>query len=114
MAGHTRHAFHLNQAKTFALQAIEGRRKAGATWQDDPVIAAGITHLAETAAEHMGNIPRDVQVKYPDVPWQAMADFRNIAAHSYHRVSFGIVESVVRDDLPRLIPQIDQMLGDGV
>src|SRR2546425_5949725 len=105
MAAHSRNAFHLEQAKKYAQQAIDGMAKAGDAWRDDPVTAAGITHLAETAAEHMGNIPREVQVKYPDVQWQAMADFRNIASHSYHRVDLAIVEKIVEEDLPTLLPQ---------
>ena len=62
----------------------------------------------------MGNIPRDAQVRYPEVPWQPMADFRNIAAHAYHRVNLDIVDAIVRESLTVLIPQIDRMLTDGV
>ena len=43
-----------------------------------------------------------------------MADFRNIASHSYHRVNLDIVEAIVTDDLPALLPQIDSMLADGI
>ena len=69
-----------------------------------------MSHLVETVAEYMGNVPLEIQDQFPDVPWKDMADMRNIVAHTYHNVDPDIVESTVKVDLPKLIEQIDEML----
>lgn len=114
MANHTRNAWHLQQARDYAQQAIDGRAARGPEWAQDPVIRAGLTHLVEVCAEHMGNIPRDTQAAWTDVPWKPMADYRIIAAHKYHQVDAGIVDEIIRTHLPGLIPHIDAMLSAGV
>jgi uncharacterized protein with HEPN domain len=58
----------------------------------------------------MGNVPLEIQVHFPDVPWKAMAGMRNLTSHEYHRLDVEIIESTIAVDLPKLITQIDQML----
>lgn len=110
----SRSAFHLRQARHYAELAVAGLQRQGRKWRDDPVTAAGLTHLVESVAEYMGSIPAEVQARYPAVPWGEMSGFRNISAHEYHNVNLDIVESTIRDDLPKLIEQIDRMLADGI
>ena len=109
MADRERVRWHLTQAKRNALDTIDGRARLGKDWAADSVTKAGITKLVETAAEYMGNVPLETQVKFPNVPWKAMAGLRNLTSHEYHRLDVEIIESTIVD-LPKLITQIDQML----
>ncbi len=59
----------------------------------------------------MGNIPLEIQGKFPDVPWKEMAGMRNLTSHEYHRLDLEIVETTIAVDLPKLIAQIDRMLA---
>src|SRR5439155_18171667 len=102
--------WHLAQAKKSAQDAIDGRARLGENWAADPVTKAGITKLVETAAEYMGNVPLEIQVEFPNVPWKVMAGLRNLTSHEYHRLDVEIIESTIDVDLPKLITQIDQML----
>jgi len=111
MADPGRVRWHLAQAKKDAQDAIDGRARLGKDWAADPVTKAGITKLVETAAEYMGNVPLDIQARFPDVPWKSMAGMRNVASHEYHRLDVDIVESTLEVDLPKLIAQIDEMLA---
>src|SRR5216110_1249946 len=65
MADRERVRWHLTQAKRNALDTIDGRARLGKDWAADPVTKAGITKLVETAAEYMGNVPLETQVKFP-------------------------------------------------
>ena len=103
--------WHLAQAKKNAQDAIDGRSRLGKSWADDPVTRAGITKLVESAAEYMGNVPLQVQARFPKVAWKAMAGMRNLTSHEYHRLDVEIVESTIEDDLPKLITDIDEMLA---
>ena len=110
MADRERLRWHLAQAKKNAQDAIDGRARLGEDWAADAVTKAGITKLVETAAEYMGNVPLEIQVEFPNVPWKAMAGLRNLTSHEYHRLDVEIIESTIDVDLPKLITQIDQML----
>ena len=114
MGEESRNAWHLRRARLYAEQALRGLEAAGQEWSDDPVHRAGLTHLVEVCAEHMGNLPRDIQARYPDVPWKPMADYRIIAAHAYYQADPRIVEDIIRQHLPRLLPQIEELLKAGV
>ena len=59
----------------------------------------------------MGNVPLQVQARFPDVAWKAMAGMRNLTSHEYHRLDVEIVENTIEVDLPKLVTHIDEMLG---
>lgn len=37
------------------------------------------------------NIPSEIQVRYPDIPWRVMGDMRNVIAHEYFQIDLKIV-----------------------
>jgi len=59
----------------------------------------------------MGNVPLQVQARFPNVAWKAMSSMRNLTSHEYHRLDVAIVESTIEVDLPKLITHIDEMLA---
>lgn len=52
------------------------------------------------------NIPPEVQILAPEIPWRVMGDMRNVMAHEYFRVNLEIVWDGIQTDLPPLIPQL--------
>lgn len=56
------------------------------------------------------NVPQEIQSKYPHIPWRLMAGMRNIAAHEYFRVDVNRVWSTIEEDLPLLVPQLQELL----
>ncbi|MGH2500619.1 MAG: HepT-like ribonuclease domain-containing protein [Candidatus Limnocylindria bacterium] len=109
MASRTR--WYLEQAKQYAVQAIEGRRRLGTEWTADPVDRAGLTHLVEAVAEYLGHVPDKIREGHPRVPWREIAGMRTIAAHAYHQIDERLVEATIMRDLPDLLREIEAMLG---
>ena len=50
--------------------------------------------------------------QYPDIPWRGMAGMRDRIIHGYDNVDLQIVWDVVKRDIPRIKPQIQQILDD--
>jgi uncharacterized protein with HEPN domain len=50
--------------------------------------------------------------QYTEVPWQDIADFRNILVHEYFRVDTDIVWSIVERELPKVKRNIGQILEE--
>lgn len=109
MASRTR--WYLEQAKQYAVQAIEGRDRLGEGWAADPVDRAGLTHLVEAVAEYLGHVPDEIRAAHPRVPWKEIAGMRTIAAHAYHQIDERLVEATIVRDLPDLLREIEAMLA---
>lgn len=76
-------------------------------WSIDAVLR-NLTVIGEAA----GHIPDDVCAQHPEVPWRDMRDMRNIVVHEYFGVDLTMVWSTVREDLPALIPQLEEILQE--
>ena len=66
---------------------------------DRKTYAATIREL-EIIGEASAQLPDDLKLVYPEIPWRLMKDFRNILIHHYFRVNFEVVWDVVLQKLP--------------
>lgn len=78
-------------------------------YQDDKTIDAVIRNL-EIIGEAGGYVPEEIRTRYPALPWSEMRGMRNILAHAYFRVSLSIVWQAAVNDLPPLIPLLQEIL----
>lgn len=78
---------------------------------DDKTIDAVIRNF-EVIGEASKNIPRSLKDKHPEVDWQAIVGLRNIIAHEYFGVDLKIIWKTVKDRLPELSRQIDNILAE--
>lgn len=64
--------------------------------------------------EHVGRLLKEEGNPlgaYPEIPWLAIYDMRNIISHEYANIDEEIVLSVIRDDLPKLRSVILELIG---
>ena len=76
---------------------------------DDKTVDAVIRNL-EIIGEAAGNIPLEIQEKYPELAWLEMRGMRNIVAHEYFGVSLPIIWRAVAHDLPPLAEGLTKLL----
>ena len=57
----------------------------------------------EIIGEAVKGLPQEWTDQEPDVPWHAIAGFRNILAHAYFQVDEEIVWQAIERDLPPLL-----------
>lgn len=82
----------------------------------DAFIADGLTYDAtlrnlELIGEAATHIPSEVREAYPDIPWHAIVGIRNRLAHSYLSISNSVIWTVIRDAIPRLLPELRALLS---
>ncbi len=64
----------------------------------------------EVIGEASGNLPTDLKLKYPEVPWDEMYLLRNKISHEYFGVDYEIIWDVATNYLPENKIQIDSIL----
>jgi uncharacterized protein with HEPN domain len=71
-----------------------------------------LVRALEIIGEAAKRLPESVRQRYPDIPWRGMAGMRDRMIHGYDRVDLQVVWDVVKQDIPRIKPQIEQILVD--
>jgi len=71
-----------------------------------------VVRALEIIGEAAKRIPDSVQRKYASVPWKSMAGMRDRIIHGYDTVDLQIVWDTVKQDIPRIKPQVQQILAD--
>lgn len=69
-------------------------------------VLRNLTIMGEAAKQG----PDVVRTAYPEVPWRAIAGFRDLAMHSYFGLSRNIVWSIVSETLPSLCDPLRDVL----
>jgi uncharacterized protein with HEPN domain len=79
--------------------------------QVQDAVIRNIEIIGEAATRIQKHAPEFV-IAHPELPWIEMRGMRNKMIHNYFEVSWTIVWNTIKDDLPRLKRQIDDLLID--
>jgi uncharacterized protein with HEPN domain len=71
-----------------------------------------VVRALEIIGEAAKQLPVSLREQYPEIPWRGMAGMRDRIIHGYDRVDLQIVWDVVKQDIPEIKPQIQQILAD--
>jgi uncharacterized protein with HEPN domain len=71
-----------------------------------------VVRALEIIGEATKRLPMTVHEQYPEIPWTGMAGMRDRIIHGYDTVDLQIVWDVVKQDIPEIKPQIQQILAD--
>ncbi len=66
----------------------------------------------EIIGEATKKLPVDFKQDHADIPWKAIAGTRDKLVHDYFGVNYDVVWTIVRNDLPSLLEQINAVLED--
>ncbi len=79
--------------------------------EDDKTIDSVLRNL-EIIGEASRHVSREIKKRYSDLPWMEMYTMRNIVIHEYHGVNLKIIWQTITEDLPPLIPQLEEILKE--
>ena len=71
-----------------------------------------VVRALEIVGEATKRLPPSLRQRYSNIPWKGMAGMRDRIIHGYDNVDFEIVWDVVKRDVPKIKPQIQQILKD--
>jgi uncharacterized protein with HEPN domain len=55
----------------------------------------------------------ELKRRHPEIEWEQVRGFRNVATHAYDRIQLNQVANIVANDLPLMRRAIDMELGPG-
>ena len=77
--------------------------------KDDKTCDA-VIRCVEVIGEAAKNIPEEIRIIYPSIPWRDLAGMRDKIIHSYFTVDFNTVWLVLKEDIPKLKPMVKKVL----
>lgn len=99
---------HMLDAARTAIRSTAGR---GATdLAREPVWALGLVKCVEIIGEAAGRIATSTTDRLVDIPWRQIVGMRNRLVHAYYDIDQEQVWRTVKEDLPRLVEQLEAIL----
>ena len=77
----------------------------------DETLKRAFTRSLEIIGEATKKIPADVKLKWSSIQWKEMAGMRDRLIHDYIGVNYSIVWDVVKNKIPQLFIQIQELLS---
>jgi uncharacterized protein with HEPN domain len=78
--------------------------------QNNPILAKAILFDLLVIGEASANIDEAIIVKYSEINWGDIIGMRNIVIHQYFRISLEILWDTIKNDLPTLKQQLQNLL----
>ena len=88
-----------------AVDMLRGRSRADI--DSNRMLNLALVRLLEVIGEAAGRVPEDFRSRYSQIPWRDITDLRNRLIHGYDSVDFDRLWTIVHDDLPHLIEQLE-------
>ncbi len=70
----------------------------------------GIVRCIEIIGEACNRLSNDLKQQYPQIPWKAIVNMRNILIHEYFDVDHEKIEEVIKIHLPELKETIELII----
>ena len=70
-----------------------------------------VIRALEIIGEAAAQIPNDLRVRFPHVPWREMVGMRNVVIHNYFGVDEVVIWRTVQEELPPLRKAIKRMMA---
>ncbi|MBI3536583.1 MAG: DUF86 domain-containing protein [Chloroflexi bacterium] len=99
---------HILDETTFIQR--RSRKLTRAKFMRDETLRRAFVRSIEVIGEATKQIPDEFRQQYPQIDWRAMAGMRDHLIHGYFGIDYDIVWDVVKNKLPSLKTQIDNIL----
>ena len=80
---------------------------------EDKKTQDAVVRNLEIIGEAAKNISEELKKKFPQIRWKDLAGVRDKLIHHYFGVNFDIVWNIVKQELPELLSQLEEILRTG-
>lgn len=78
--------------------------------ESDEILGLAVEHLIELIGEAARNISFEFRRRHLEIPWELIIGTRDRIVHGYIDVDMVIIWSIISEDLPLLIAQLENLL----
>lgn len=100
---------HIRDECSYIL-SISGIELAKEDFLQNETLKRAVVRSLEIIGEATKKIPADFKVKWGSIQWRNMAGMRDRLIHDYMGVNYNIVWDVMKNKIPELHKQINQVL----
>jgi len=101
---------HMLDMTRRAVKAI--KNKSRTKYDKDDILRLGLTHLVQVIGEAARKVSAKFQRAHPEIPWRNIIGMRHRIVHDYMRVDEDILWQVVTNDLPELLPLLEEIMPE--
>lgn len=94
-----------------AVQFSQGRARDDL--DNDRVFELSMTRLVEVIGEAANRVSENTRNAHPQIAWPQIIGTRNRLIHGYDLVNLDVLWDIIELDIPPLIEQLEQILGEG-
>ncbi len=91
-----------------AVNMAQGRKREDLA--DDRKLELALTRLIEITGEAAARVSQSGRQRCSRIPWTQIIGMRNRIIHGYDVVDLGILWDVIKEDLPMLITELEQII----
>lgn len=99
---------HMLEASQAAISHLSGKKREDL--DHDRLLLNGVVRELEILGEAASQVSKPIREQYAGLPWREMIGLRNRLIHAYFDVNNQAVWLVIKESLPPLISQLDQIL----
>jgi uncharacterized protein with HEPN domain len=77
----------------------------------DRTLELSLVRLVEVIGDSAARVSDARRARHPDVQWRVIVGMRHHLVHGYDTISLDVLWETVKQDLPRLIAQLEAALG---
>lgn len=75
------------------------------TFEKDDKTVYAVIRAIEIIGEAASKVPKEILMKYPELPWRDIIGMRNKLVHAYFGINMDVIWQTIKEDLP-LIAEI--------
>ena len=102
--------FYLDDMAQFAERVISYSKKISQeNFESNNLNYNTITRNIELISETATRIPEEIRASNPNIPWRQIIATRNQLIHGYLGIDNDVLWSIVQDDIPSLLQQLQKL-----
>jgi uncharacterized protein with HEPN domain len=100
----------VHQMLDYAREAVTILQdKQRADLENDRLLDLALTRLLEIIGEAANRVPEEIHEAHPEIAWGQIISLRNRLIHGYDSIDFDILWTIVKNDLPELIENLEKI-----